>query len=187
MSGKPKRGAKRKEETKNIISVTISQSIKEEIDKLVEDKVARSRAQLIENAVKWYLDFSVNKWGERGIYVNDVRVLLEPETISSVFFSTLTPSDQYDLGKTAGKQAPIADVVKINHGCDPTMPSCRNLVFKLLQDAGWGSIRVQDDIIMLGSPFYPASFLKGYLESLMKIKLDIVETNVKENVALRIV
>jgi len=187
MSGKGKRGARRKQDTKDIISVTISQSIKERIDKLVEEKVARSRAQLIEDAVKWYLDFSVNKWGERGIYVNDVRVLLEPETISSVFFSTLTPGNQYDLGKTAGSQAPIADVVKIDHGCDPTDPTCRNLVLGLLQDAGWGSIRVQDNIIVIGSPFYPASFLKGYLESLMKIKLDIIETNVKENVALRII
>ncbi|MHA1907987.1 MAG: ribbon-helix-helix domain-containing protein, partial [Candidatus Thorarchaeota archaeon] len=87
---KGKKGTrKRKEETKDIISVTISLSLKNRIDKLVEEGASRSRAQLIEDAVRWYLAFSVNKWTERGIYVNDVRVLLEPETISSVFFSTL--------------------------------------------------------------------------------------------------
>ncbi|MCK5151608.1 MAG: ribbon-helix-helix protein, CopG family [Candidatus Thorarchaeota archaeon] len=186
MSSKGKKGSRRrKEDTKDIISVTISLSLKNRIDKLVEQGASRSRAQLIEDAVRWYLDFSVNKWGERGLYVNDVRVLLEPETISSVFFSTLTPNDQYELGKTSGKQAPIADVVRIIHGQDPTEPASRQLVFKLLQEAGWGSIRLQDDKIVIGSPFYPGAFIRGYLESLLDSNLDIIETNVKETVALR--
>ncbi|MFW9848709.1 MAG: ribbon-helix-helix domain-containing protein, partial [Candidatus Thorarchaeota archaeon] len=167
------KGRKTKDVTKDIISVTISQSLKNRIDKLVDEGASRSRAQLIEDAVKWYLDFSVNKWGERGIYVNDIRVLLEPETISSVFFSTLTPNDQYELGKTAGRQAPVADVVRINHSADPTNPSNRLLVLNLLQEAGWGSIRLQDDKIVIGSPFYPSAFLRGYLESLLDTKLEI--------------
>jgi hypothetical protein len=104
-----------------------------------------------------------------------------------VFFSTLTPSAQYELGKTAGKQAPIADVVRINHGCDPTDASCRGLVLKLLQESGWGSIREQDDKIVIGSPFYPGSFLKGYFESLLETKIEIIETNAKETVALKII
>ena len=183
----PSKGSKTKEITKDIISVTISQALKNRIDKLVDEGVSRSRAQLIEDAVKWYLDFSVNKWGERGIYVNDVRVLFEPETISSIFFSTLTPNDQYELGKTAGKQAPVADVVRINHSSDPRDPKSRDLVLRLLQEAGWGSIRLQEDKIVIGSPFYPGAFLRGYLESLLDTKLEIIETNVKETVALKII
>ncbi|MFW9851043.1 MAG: hypothetical protein ACFFF4_18095, partial [Candidatus Thorarchaeota archaeon] len=88
---------------------------------------------------------------------------------------------------TAGRQAPVADVVRINHSADPTNPSNRLLVLNLLQEAGWGSIRLQDDKIVIGSPFYPSAFLRGYLESLLDTKLEIIETNVKETVALKII
>ena len=89
MSGKPRKRRPRKDDVKNIISVTISEKIKIRLDELVEERVARSRAQLIEDAVRWYLDFTVNKWNERGLYVNDMRVLLHTESLSSLFFSML--------------------------------------------------------------------------------------------------
>jgi Arc/MetJ-type ribon-helix-helix transcriptional regulator len=177
---------KSNDDKKKIISVTMSQSLVNSIDELVKGRVGRSRAQLIEDSVRWFLDFTVHKWNERGIYVDEVRVLLEPESLSSLFFSKLTPQDQYELGQTAGSQAPIADVIRINYGKDPTDKSNRELILDLLQEQGWGSIRLQDDLIMLGSPFYPSSFLRGYLESLLKLRLETVETNVKDNVAFRI-
>jgi hypothetical protein len=55
-----------------------------------------------------------------------------------------------------------------------------------MQENGWGSISLNDNLIVVGSPFYPAPFIRGYLESLLNVKLEAVETNVKENVALRI-
>jgi len=45
---------------------------------------------------------------------------------------------------------------------------------------------LNEDLIVIGSPFYPAPFIRGYLESLLKVKMDVVETTSKENVALRI-
>ena len=105
-----------------------------------------------------------------------------------MFFSKLTPADQYELGQTSGKQAPIADVIKLFHGKDPHDESTRDLVLEMLQTAGWGSFRIRDrNLIVIGSPFYPGSYLKGFLESLLGIELDLMETNVKETVALKIV
>lgn len=174
-----------KPDKKKIISVTMSNSIVKLMDKLVQDRVGRSRAQLIEDAVRWYLDFTVYKWAERGIYVNAVRSVLESETLSSLFFSKLTPVEQYELGETAGSQAPVADVIRLFHGKDVRDTATRELAFQLLQDSGWGEFSLHDDLIVIGGPFYPAPFIRGYLESLFKIKLELVETNVKENVALR--
>jgi hypothetical protein len=171
---------------KKIISVTMSQSLVNRIDTLVQERVGRSRAQLIEDSVRWFLDFTVHKWTERGIYVNASRAVFESETQSSLFFSGLTPSDQYELGETAGKQAPIADAVRLFHGEDPKKAVARSLVLKLLQENGWGSIDMKDDLIIIGSPFYPPPFIRGYLESLLGVKLEVVETDIKENVALRI-
>ena len=171
---------------KKIISVTMSQSLVNRIDTLVQERVGRSRAQLIEDSVRWFLDFTVHKWNERGIYVNSSRTVFESETLSSLFFSALTPTDQFSLGETAGKQAPIADAVRLFHGGDPKSEKSRDLVMKLLQENGWGSISINDNLIVIGSPFYPAPFIRGYLESLLDVKLEAVETNVKENVALRI-
>jgi len=172
---------------KGIISVTINEGIKDRIDDLVTDRVARSRAQLIEDAVRWYLDFTVHRWNERGIYVNDMRVMLQSEILSSLFFSTLTPNDQLELGKTAGSQSPISDVLKLFHNADPHDESSRQLTLELLQESGWGSVKLRGkDMIVVGSPFYPSPFIKGYLENLLKVKLELVETNVKETVALRI-
>jgi hypothetical protein len=171
---------------KKIISVTMSQSLVNRIDGLVQERVGRSRAQLIEDSVRWFLDFTVHKWTERGIYVNASRAVFESETQSSLFFSSLTPTDQYELGGTAGKQAPIADTVRLFHGEDPKKADSRTLVLKLLQENGWGSIDLKDNLIVIGSPFYPAPFIRGYFESLLGVKLEVVETSVKENVALRI-
>ena len=173
---------------KKIISVTMTQSLVNHIDELVKDRVGRSRAQLIEDSVRWFLDFTVFRWNERGIYVNTSRSAFESEAMSSLFFSKLTPTDQYELGTTAGSQAPVGDVVRLFHGADPTDVGSRELVLRLLQDNGWGSISHNESgLIVIGTPFYPAPFIRGYLESLLKVKLDVVETNVKENVALQIV
>ncbi len=172
---------------KKIISVTMTQSLVNHIDELVKDRVGRSRAQLIEDSVRWFLDFTVYRWNERGIYVNTSRSAFESEAMSSLFFSKLTPTDQYELGNTAGSQAPVGDVVRLFHGVDPTEAGSRELVLRLLQDNGWGSISHNESgLIVIGTPFYPAPFIRGYLESLLKVKLDVVETNVKENVALQI-
>jgi hypothetical protein len=172
---------------KKIISVTMTQSLVNHIDELVKDRAGRSRAQMIEDSVRWYLDFTVHKWNERGIYVNTSRTVFESETISSLFFSRLTPADQYDIGLTAGAQSPIADVVRLIHGGNPGNVADRGLVLDLLQDNGWGAITLNEQgLIVISSPFYPSSFIRGYLESLLKVKLSVVETNVKENVALQI-
>jgi Arc/MetJ-type ribon-helix-helix transcriptional regulator len=174
------------DDKKKIISVTMSQSLVNRIDDLVQERVGRSRAQLIEDAVRWFLDFTVHKWNERGVYVNSFRAVFESETLSSLFFSKLTPTDQYELGETAGSQAPIADVVRLFYGGDPTDEGSRDLVFKLLQENGWGSITLNEGLVVIASPFYPAPFIRGYLESLLKVKMEVVETTSKENVALRI-
>jgi len=172
---------------KKIISVTMTQSLVNHIDELVKDRVGRSRAQLIEDSVRWFLDFTVFRWNERGIYVNTSRSAFESEAMSSLFFSKLTPTDQYELGTTAGSQAPVGDMVRLYHGVDPTDAGSRELVLRLLQDNGWGSITHNESgLIIIGTPFYPAPFIRGYLESLLKVTLDVVETNVKENVALQI-
>jgi Arc/MetJ-type ribon-helix-helix transcriptional regulator len=173
---------------KKIISVTMTQSLVNHIDDLVKDRAGRSRAQMIEDSVRWYLDFTVHKWNERGIYVNTSRAIFESEALSSLFFSKLTPADQYDLGVTAGAQSPIADVVRLIYGEDPEKIASRGLVLNLLQDNGWGAMDLNDQgLIVISGPFYPAPFIRGYLETLLKVKLKVVETNVKENVALQIV
>ncbi|MHA1960555.1 MAG: ribbon-helix-helix domain-containing protein [Candidatus Thorarchaeota archaeon] len=171
---------------KKIISVTMSQRLVGRIDDLVRERVGRSRAQMIEDAVRWYLDFTVHKWNERGVYWNAIRMILSSESLSSLFFSTLTPNDQYELGITAGSQAPIADVMKIFHRKDPTKKESHAFVMTMLQNSGWGEVRMQDKMIVIGSPFYPAQFSRGYLESLLGLKLELVETNVKDNIALQI-
>ncbi len=192
MSGgkRGKNESKKKDEddkaSKRIISLTMSEPIVDRIDDLVQDRVARSRAQLIEDAVRWFLDFTVHRWTERGIYFNEIRMTLEPETLSSLYFSKLTPPMQYELGQTAGSQAPFTDIIKLNYGTDPYAEENREMLLDLLQNAGWGLVRIQNDMIIIGSPFYPAPFIRGYLESLLKVELELVETSAKENVALRI-
>lgn len=177
---------------KKIISVTMSQSLVSRIDDLVQERVGRSRAQLIEDSVRWYLDFTVHTWNERGVYVNSSRVVFESEVISSLFFSKLTPNDQYELGQTAGSQSSIADVVRLFHGTEPSDEESRALVLGLLQDNGWGKISYDTGPsydkgqIVVGSPFYPAPFIRGYLESLLKVKLELVEDTSKDKVALRV-
>ncbi|RLI55670.1 MAG: hypothetical protein DRO87_06095 [Candidatus Thorarchaeota archaeon] len=177
------------DDRKKIISVTMSESLVKRIDTLVEARVGRSRAQLIEDAVRWFLDFTVHKWTERGIYINESRTIFESETLSSLFFSKLTRSEQYELGQTAGRSSPIADVLKFFYEKNPKDPESRQIVLRLLQESGWGAISLQgekNDLIVIGSPFYPAPYIQGYLESLLGTKINLEETSAKETVALRI-
>ena len=174
------------EDKKRIISVTMSQSLVSRIDELVQSRIGRSRAQLIEDAVRWFIDLTVYKWSERGIYVDSSRVVLESETLSSLYFSKLTPPDQYELGLTAGRQAPVADVVRLFYKENPQDPKNYMLVLRLLQDQGWGAITLRDDLIVISSPFYPAPFIQGYLESLLGRKLESVSTSTKDTVVLRL-
>ncbi len=171
---------------KKIISVTMSESLVGRVDELVKDRIGRSRAQLIEDAVRWYLDFTVHKWNERGLFWNSMRVILASESLLSLFFSKLTPADQYELGFTAGKQAPLSDVMTLFFGMDIKERSSWDLVLELLQSSGWGELRLQNNIIVIGNPFYPPLFIKGYLSALLDVELELMDTNVSENVALRI-
>ncbi len=175
------------QDRKKIISVTMSQSLVARIDELVRDRVGRSRAQIIEDAVRWFLEFTVHKWNERGIYVNEFRVAFEPESLTSLFFAGLTPRDQYELGQTAGTQSPVADAIRLFHSKDVHTPEGRALALQMLQGQGWGAMKLHNGLIVIGSPFYPPHFLQGYLEALLGLKLELVDTNVKENVALRII
>ncbi|MEM2142067.1 MAG: ribbon-helix-helix domain-containing protein [Candidatus Thorarchaeota archaeon] len=182
MSGDIRTDGKRKK----IISVTMSQSMVEQIDRLVEQDVARSRAQLIEDAVRWFIEYTVHKWNERGIYVNSCRMALEPDTMSSLFFSKLTPNDQYELGLTAGARSSIEDIARLHHRITPGSPASRAVILRILQDLGWGMLEESNDLILVGSPFYPPQFMKGFLESLLRIRTELVETHAKDNMALRI-
>lgn len=169
---------------KKIISITMSQSIIDKIDEM-KNQVGRSRAQLIEDSVRWYLDYTVHSWGSRGIFLYSIRTALESEALLSLFFSSLTPSEQYEFGTTAGNKAPIEDVVKIFHGKDAKAPSSRELILHLLEDKGWGAIRQQNDLLIIENPFYTPSFLHGYFGALLGVELEIIETNVKDNVVFR--
>ncbi len=176
-----------REDKKKIISVTMSQSIVSQIDQLVRERVARSRAQLIEDAVRWFIDLTVHKWSDRGIYVNGCRVAMETDAHSSLFFSTMTPASQYELGKTAGSQTPVLDMMTLAYRIDPHSPKGRTAVLNLLQSLGWGAIEAKEEDIIIGSPFYPAPFIQGFLESLMKIRLQPLETHARDKIAFRIV
>ena len=171
---------------KKIISITMSQSIINRIDEL-KNQIGRSRAQLIEDSVRWYLDFTVHKWNPRGLFLDSIRMALESEALLSLFFSKLTPFEQYEFGKTAGNKAPVEDIVKIYHGKDVKAPSSRELVWRLLEDKGWGAIRQQDNLLLIENPIYSSSFLQGYLESLLGVNLELVETHVKDNIVFKIV
>ncbi|MFW9888757.1 MAG: ribbon-helix-helix domain-containing protein [Candidatus Thorarchaeota archaeon] len=171
---------------KKIISVTMSQALVNRIDELVHETVGRSRAQLIEDAVRWFLDYSVHRWTDLGLYVSGSRVVLESETMNSFFFSKLTPSDQYELGITSGSQSAIGDVITLYHGTDPTEKESRGLILTLLQSFGWGFLKMQSsNLLVITSPFYPAPFIQGYLEALLKVKLELVDTAGKDTAAFR--
>jgi hypothetical protein len=170
---------------KKIISVTMSQSIINKVDEL-KNQVGRSRAQLIEDSVRWYLDYTAHKWNPRGLFFNSIRVALESESLLSFFFSMLTPTKQYEFGMTAGNKAPIEDIIKIYYGKEAKDPSCRKLILRLLEDKGWGELLLQDNLLIIGNPFYTPSFFQGYFEALFDVKLEIVETNVKDNVVFKL-
>lgn len=170
---------------KKIISITMSQSIIDKIDEM-KNQVGRSRAQLIEDSVRWYLDYTVHKWNSRGIFLNSIRVALESEALLSLFLSSLTPTEQYEFGKTAGNKAPIEDIVKIFYGKDVKDPSSRELILHLLEDKGWGALRQQNGLLIIENPFYTPSFLQGYFEALLGIELENIETNVKDNVVFKL-
>lgn len=177
------------DDKKKIISVTMSESLVKRIDSLVVEGVGRSRAQLIEDAVRWFLDFTVHKWTARGIYINESRTVFESENHSSLFFSKLTGKEQYELGQTSGSSSPIADVLRFFYEKNPRDLESRHLVLRLLQESGWGAISLQgekNDLIVIGSPFYPAPYIQGYLESLLGLGIELEETSSKETVALRI-
>jgi hypothetical protein len=98
----------------------------------------------------------------------------------------LTPTKQYEFGMTAGNKAPIEDIIKIYYGKEAKDPSCRKLILRLLEDKGWGELLLQDNLLIIGNPFYTPSFFQGYFEALFDVKLEIVETNVKDNVVFKL-
>ena len=179
---------------KKIISITMTNQVVDQLDELVgEGRSGRSRAQIIEDAVRWYLNFTVNGWTERGIFLQEFRFALESESMASLFFSQLTPTEQYELGVTAGSQAPVSDIITLYYDSDirdhrgkVDRDRKENRSLGLLQDHGWGSIRKQGNLIIISNPFYPSPFIRGYLESYLNTKLELVETKGQENIALRI-
>ena len=179
---------------KKIISITMTNAIVDQVDELVgEGRAGRSRAQIIEDAVRWFLNFTVHGWTERGVYLREFRFALASESLSSLFFSQLTPKEQYELGMTAGSQAPVSDIITLYYdreirGKKGQIDNERKtqVSLELLQNHGWGSIKKQGDLIIISNPFYPGSFMRGYLESYLDLKLELVETKGQENIALRI-
>jgi GAF domain len=122
-----------------------------------------------------YEYYSLDKWEEGSFWINQYRVgLFMSETINFCF-SQFEDRKLYEAGQEMGRMSRVS--LRYEENDVTEQASTQRILDDLNNLFGWGYFTVENDKIVLTNPIFSSPyFIYGFLEGLLKIKLNIVES-----------
>jgi len=122
-----------------------------------------------------YEYYSLDKWEEGSFWINQYRVgLFMSETINYCF-SQFEDRKLYEAGQEMGRMARVS--LRYEEGEVIKQASTQHILDDLNKLFGWGYFTAENDRIVMTNPIFSSPyFIYGFLEGLLRIKLNIVES-----------
>ena len=124
-----------------------------------------------------YERFSMDKWEEGSFWIGLFRVcMLRVETLNLIL-NQLEDEDLLKIGRSAGDMR--NSIMKYNSNLEPVNEESRRKILESLNFfCGWGNHNMKKDTIIITMPiFTKPCFIQGYLESLLNLKLTLIESH----------
>ena len=143
------------------------------------EEIRRSGMTLEEYFNKLYYTYkmySMDKWGEGDIWIGNYRVcLLRAETLN-LLLDEYEEKELLDMGRSTGEESRA--IMKYYRNLEPVDRDSRLKMNENLNDfSGWGNFKMNNNTILIAKPIFTKPyFLQGYLESLLNLKLKLIES-----------
>jgi Arc/MetJ-type ribon-helix-helix transcriptional regulator len=155
-------------------TVDIPSDILNFVDNLIEGGFARSRREIVVDALKHYRDFTMYDWEPNRIVVRELRrALLTQKSLEQLTLG-MTEQELYEAGKRMSQT--LLDSMLATWGKNPRKPENHQLALELLSGIGWGKFNLGDGRIVINAPFLSKHLMRGYLEAGLGIKLNLIQT-----------
>jgi hypothetical protein len=122
-----------------------------------------------------YEYYSLDRWEEGSFWINQYRVgLFMSETINFCF-SQFEDRKLYEAGQEMGRMARVS--LRYEESDLLEQASTQKILNDLSKLFGWGFFTIENDKIIITKPIFSSPyFIYGFLEGLLKVKLNIIES-----------
>lgn len=155
-------------------TVNIPSDILSFMDQLIEQGLARSRREIVVEALKHYRELTMHDWRHGSIVVRQLRRTLMTQKSLEQLTLGMTDQEFFESGKRMSQT--LLDSMLATWGKDPRRPENHQLAFEVLAHIGWGKFTLGDGRIVVNSPFMPKHLICGYLEDGLGLRLHLIET-----------
>ncbi|MGA2784896.1 MAG: hypothetical protein ABSF09_09395 [Candidatus Bathyarchaeia archaeon] len=138
------------------------------IDDLVREAKARSRREIVVQALEIYVKLQCQDWNGPLILMDGVRKGLISKGSIQELVSGMSDKQLYDAGKRMGKT--LRDLA-IQRRLDISRPENYKAALQMLEDFGWGKFMIDEKQITITNAFLPAAVVHGYLEAALSTTL----------------
>jgi hypothetical protein len=144
------------------------------MDDLISRGIARSRREIVVDALAHYQNLTMFDWSEGHIMVRQLRRALLTQKSLEQFALKMNDDDLHEAGKRMGQT--LHDSLLASSGKDPRKTENHPIAMEILSEIGWGKFTLSDDRIVVNSPFLNKHVLRGYLEYGLGVKLRLAHT-----------
>jgi Arc/MetJ-type ribon-helix-helix transcriptional regulator len=155
-------------------TVNIPDDIMSFLDQLIERGLARSRREIIVDALKRYQELTMYDWAHDRIVVRETRRAFMTQKSLEQLTLGMTDQELYESGKRMSQT--LLDSMLANWGKDPRKPENRLHALEILSQIGWGKFTLTDGRIIINSPFLSKPLMRGYLEAGLGVPLNHIQT-----------
>ncbi len=144
------------------------------MDSLVEKGVARSRREIVTNALEFYKKYDMQDWDEPFIVIRRLRRAFITQRSMEQLTLEMSEDDLWKAGNRMGQI--LRDSLLATYGKDSTDPVNYPLAFSVLESVGLGKFSLDKNRVVVRNPFMPKHLLHGYLQRGLGMKLRYVST-----------
>jgi hypothetical protein len=154
-----------------VTSFNIPQELIDFMDGLISSGKARTRTEIITQAIENYARLQAYRWKGHIIIVNGLRnALISKGSLAKLVFG-MSEKDQYQAGRRMGMTLKESAYVEFHF--DPALPERREEALRILEQVGWGKFTIDDAKIVVEDAFVPPEMLRGYLEVALEMDLTV--------------
>jgi hypothetical protein len=166
------------------ITVHVDDDTYNYLEFLERTRYIKNKDQALNNALIFFKKLSMHDWlpdiyriGENRVIVMDRGMLLD-------LFESLTEYETYRAGSmTAIKRKVLRPEFR---DLNLTKKANWPLVLKELENLGWGKFERVEDEIMVENSAFPPEYLRGYLETMFKVRLNEHKTSIQDLIIFQV-
>ncbi|MCW4049173.1 MAG: hypothetical protein NWE89_05485 [Candidatus Bathyarchaeota archaeon] len=165
-------------------TVEINDDLYNYLEFLERTRFIKNKNEALHKALLLFKKLSMHDWLPDIYRIGENRILIMDRGMLLDIFESLTENETYRVGSTTALKRKVLkpEFRDLNLTQKANWP----LVLKELENLGWGVFEKIEDEIRIEHAAVPALYLKGYLETMFKVKLEEHYTNITDLIVFKV-